>query len=91
MTMDRIESIRMKLIDNLDADSVEIRDDSHLHDGHAGAASGGGHYAVTIISDRFTGHSLLERHRMVYSALDDMMQKEIHALSIETYTREERT
>lgn len=88
--MDRIESIRDRLIKNLDAKSVEIRDDSHLHAGHAGAATGGGHYAVSIISDSFQGHSLIERHRMVYRALEDMMQNEIHALSIQTYTMEER-
>ncbi len=91
MTMNRIESIRNRLIETLAAQSVEIRDDSHLHAGHAGAASGGGHFAVTIISDKFKGHSLIERHRMVYSALDDMMQRDIHALSIETHTLEERS
>lgn len=88
--MDRIETIRQTILDNLDAESVEIRDDSHLHAGHAGAASGGGHYAVKIVSNKFSGHSLIERHRMVYSALEDMMQNEIHALSIETYTSEEQ-
>ncbi len=91
MTMNRIESIRNRLIETLAAQSVEIRDDSYLHAGHAGAASGGGHFAVTIISDKFKGHSLIERHRMVYSALDDMMQRDIHALSIETHTLEERS
>jgi len=88
--MDRSEKIRHRIITQLDAIDVVIRDDSHLHAGHVGAASGGGHFAVKIISDKFLGQSLIQRHRLVYSALDDLMPDEIHALSIETYTSEEQ-
>lgn len=88
--MDRLEKIRHRIINQLDAIDVVIRDDSHLHAGHVGAASGGGHFAVKIISDKFIGHSLIERHRLVYNALDDLMPSDIHALSIETYTSEEQ-
>ena len=62
--------------------SIDVRDDSALHAGHAGAASGGGHYQLRLISPRFTGHSKIERHRLVYDLLGDLMQREIHALAM---------
>ena len=61
---------------------IEIVDESHLHIGHAGAASGGGHFHVTIVAQIFEGLSTLARHRLIYEALGDAMQAEIHALSI---------
>ncbi|MCB1890069.1 MAG: BolA family transcriptional regulator [Rhodocyclaceae bacterium] len=61
---------------------VEIGDDSALHAGHAGARDGGGHYRLTIVASAFAGKNTLQRHRIVYDALGDMMQKEIHALAI---------
>jgi BolA protein len=88
--MERVEIIRQRITDHLKAESVEVRDDSHHHAGHAGTASGAGHYAVKIISDMFAGKSLIERHRMVYNLFMDMMPNDIHALSIQTYTTEER-
>lgn len=63
-----------------------IRDDSALHAGHAGAASGGGHYQVRIVAACFAGQRIVARHRMVYDALADLMQNEIHALAIEAVT-----
>lgn len=63
---------------------LEIVDESHLHAGHAGARSGKGHFRVSISSAAFAGKSLLEQHRMVYAALDDMMQTDIHALSVKS-------
>lgn len=86
---DRIEMIRQRLEDALAPDEIEIIDESHLHAGHAGAASGGGHFNVTIVSDQFKGKSTIERHRMVYLALDDLMRTEIHALSIKALTPED--
>ena len=87
----RLESIRSKLHQALAPESLEITDDSHLHVGHAGAAAGGGHFSVRIISSQFQGRSTLERHRLVYQAVDDMMPAEIHALSIQARTPEEQT
>ena len=89
--MDRLESIRSKLQQALAPERLEITDDSHLHVGHAGAATGGGHFSVRIISSQFQGRSTLERHRLVYQAVDDMMPAEIHALSIQARTPEEQT
>lgn len=80
--MDRIEAIRGRLQQALAPERLELRDDSAQHAGHAGAASGGGHFSVLIVSPQFAGKKPLERHRMVYAALGDLMPREIHALSI---------
>ncbi|WP_126454708.1 BolA family protein [Sulfuriflexus mobilis] len=85
----RIKQIKQRLIEGLDAESVDVIDESHMHAGHAGAKTGMGHFNVTIIADAFTGKSLIERHRQIYAALGDMMQTDIHALSIKAYTTNE--
>ena len=78
----RIERIRAALQAALAPTLLELADDSHLHAGHAGAASGGGHYSVKIVSKRFEGLRLVMRHRLVYDAVAEMMRAEIHALAI---------
>ena len=87
--MDRVKGIRARLEKALEPRHIEITDDSHRHVGHTGAAAGGGHFTVSIISNRFIGHSTIERHKMVYRAVDDMLAAEIHALSIQAKTVEE--
>ena len=79
---ERIERIRARLIATFEPLECQLTDDSHLHAGHAGAASGAGHYSVRLVSERFAGLTRLARHRLVYDCLDDMMQSEIHALNI---------
>jgi len=82
-TEDRQERLRALLETALAPTLLEITDDSHLHAGHAGAASGGSHYSVKIVSDRFEGSTLVMRHRLVYDAVHDMISKvEVHALAI---------
>ena len=81
--------IRQRLSVHLDPESVEIEDQSHLHAGHAGAASGGGHFEVVVVAQNFSGLNMLARHRLVYDALGEAMRNEIHALSIKAYTPEE--
>ena len=66
---DRTERLRARLQAELSPSVLEITDDSHLHAGHAGAASGGSHYSVKIVSDRFEGRTLVMRHRLVYDAV----------------------
>jgi BolA protein len=61
---------------------LAIEDDSARHAGHEGAKSGGGHYNLRLVSPRFEGKSRIERHRLVYDALADLMQREIHALAM---------
>ncbi|WP_322043506.1 BolA family protein [Paraburkholderia sp. J67] len=69
-------------------DSIVVRDDSALHAGHAGAAAGG-HFHVTIVAAAFMGKARVARHRMVYDALAEAMQRGIHALAITALTPEE--
>ncbi len=87
--MTRIEKIRATLEQALQPVSIEIEDESHLHAGHAGAATGRGHFSVNIVSTVFAGKSAVARHRMVYAALDGLMQTDIHALSVKARTPEE--
>lgn len=61
---------------------LQIRDDSHLHAGHAGAREGR-HFSVHIVSERFNGLSRLARHRLVYDSLHSLMPRGIHALAID--------
>ncbi len=68
---------------------LELIDDSAHHAGHAGAASGGGHYNLRIVSPRFQGLGRVARHRLVYASLADLMGSAIHALAIEALTPEE--
>lgn len=69
--------------------SLVIDDESHLHAGHAGAASGGGHFKLKIVAPEFKGLNLVARHRAVYAALNRHIPKEIHALTIVALTPEE--
>jgi len=77
----RAERIR-SMLTALDPVELELIDESHLHAGHAGAASGGGHFRLKIVSPRFEGQRLVMRHRLVYDSVHDMMHTEIHALAI---------
>jgi len=78
----RLDKIRDRLLANLGPAEIELEDESAMHAGHAGAASGGGHYRLRITSAKFAGLNLVTRHRLVYDAVHDMMHKEIHALAI---------
>jgi BolA protein len=78
----RLERIRSLLEAALQPAQLEVTDDSHLHVGHAGAATGGGHFSVKIVSERFEGQRLVMRHRLVYDAVQGMMHTDIHALAI---------
>jgi BolA protein len=69
---------------------VDLVDESEGHRGHAGYREGGNtHWRLAIVSPRFAGHSVVERHRMVYRALGNLMQNPIHALAITARTPEE--
>jgi len=82
----RIAQIKALLAASLAPTVCEVDDESALHAGHAGAASGGGHYRLRLVSSRFEGQPRLARHRLVYDALQDMMQNDIHALAITALT-----
>ena len=78
----RIEKMKDLLTESLTPTFLEITDDSHLHAGHAGAKSGKGHFTVTIESQSFNDLSRLKQQQLVYQALGNMMQDDIHALVI---------
>lgn len=82
---ERVAMIRNRLEAAFAPQSLEIIDESHKHAGHA-SAKGGGHFIVKIVSNAFEGKSLVQRHRMVYDTLDDLLHSEVHALSIQADT-----
>jgi len=88
-TLEKIESI---LKNQLDINHIKIEDESHLHSGHKQNqnAGSGGHYKAVIISKSFDNLSLIERHRLVYKALGDLIGKEIHAFSMKTISNKEK-
>jgi BolA family transcriptional regulator, general stress-responsive regulator len=87
---ERVEKIRQALTARLTPLSLEIRDDSAKHAGHAGAREGG-HFSVTVVSDRFAGCTRMQRHQLVYEAVSDLLRTDIHALSIQARTPQEQT
>ena len=79
---DRLARIRERLTATFSPLDCQLHDESALHAGHAGAASGGGHYRIRLVSTHFEGQSRIVRHRLVYDCLRDMMLADIHALAI---------
>jgi len=88
--VNRVEQIRATLQSALQPSVLDIEDESHLHAGHAGAATGRGHFRLLIVSAAFAGLPPVQRHRRVYEALGGLMQTDIHALSITAKTPDER-
>lgn len=85
--MTLIDEIRTRLA-ALEPTTLDIKDDSALHAGHAGN-DGGGHFNVLITSSQFCGKSQIIRHRLIYQALADLMRGRIHALSIQAVATDE--
>ena len=89
MNARRVDRIQALLELAFEPESLDIEDDSARHAGHEGAKSGLGHFNVSIVSEHFNGMKMLARHRAVYTALDDMMKTDIHALSIDAIASDE--
>lgn len=86
MQNNTVDIIKARL-EKLNPVEMQVTDDSALHHGHAGAAeSGGGHYTLEIVSSEFESKSMVERHRMIYTALGEVMGSNIHALVIKAKT-----
>ncbi len=84
--------IKTKLTEALAPSRLELVDESHLHAGHAGARpEGESHFRLVVVSDQFENRGRLERQRMVYRILGDLMATDIHALSIKALTPDEAT
>ena len=87
---ERPAMIRTRIEAAINVIDLQVRDDSHLHAGHAGARAGGGHFYVRVVSPDFTGLTLIARHRLIYQAMGDAMRNDcIHALSIDALTPKE--
>ncbi len=86
LNQQRIQKIKQLLESSLTPTELIIDDESHLHAGHAGAKTGKGHFKVKIKSSKFNTLMPLKRHQLVYQSLGDMMETDIHALSIQALT-----
>ena len=85
----RKAEITRRLSEAFEPETLGVEDESYLHAGHEGASDGRSHFRVLIISDEFAEKTLIERHRMVYRVLDEMMRLDIHALAIDAWAPEE--
>ena len=85
----RVDKIREAIQLGLEASYVRVVDHSAQHVGHPGAATGAGHFEVTVVSKLFEGLSRVGAQRLVYQALAGFMETEIHALSMHTLTPEQ--
>jgi BolA protein len=82
-TMSTRDIITNKLREAFLPESLEVRDESHLHEGHAGHRAGGEtHFRLYIVSPAFKGKSRIERHRMINAALSAELEGSVHALAI---------
>jgi|SRR5450432_3515987 BolA protein len=80
---DREQRLRRRLESRFAPTLLTIEDESHLHAGHAGAAGGHGHFRIRIVAEAFRGVSAVARHRLVYAAVGELLDTDIHALAIE--------
>ena len=90
MSKERAATIEQLLIAAFAPTELLVKDQSHLHAGHAGAQEGKGHFEVKIVSDKFAGQSRITRHRMVYDALGTFIDSDIHALKINAVSPSDR-
>ena len=79
----RAQRLRERLEKRFAPAQLTVEDESHLHEGHAGAAGGLSHFRIRIVAEAFRGISSVARHRLIYAAIDDLMKSDIHALAIE--------
>lgn len=86
----RMARIRGRLQAALQPRELELLDESHLHAGHAGARDGRGHFRLRIVAPAFTGLRATARHQLVYQSLGELMQTDIHALSITALAPDEQ-
>lgn len=87
--MDRAGRIERALRRAFAPTRLVVDDESAQHRGHPGAAAGGGHFRVLIVSEAFGSQSRVARHRAVYAALGSAMRSDVHALALQALTPEE--
>ena len=82
----RKKEITRLLNEAFDPETLGVEDESYLHEGHEGAKDGRGHFRVLMIAAEFEGKSMIERHRMIYRVLNEMLKTDIHALAIDAWS-----
>lgn len=88
-TEQRLEEMRSRLQTKFQPVSLEVIDEGHMHVGHEGAKDGRGHFRVRVVSAQFAGLSMMQRHRLIYGIMGQLMQTDIHALTIEATAPED--
>jgi BolA family transcriptional regulator, general stress-responsive regulator len=84
------DTITNKLREAFSPESLDVLDESHLHEGHSGHRPGGEtHFRVYIVSDAFEGKSRIERHRMINTTLAAELAGSVHALAIKAHGPDE--
>lgn len=86
MTAARVAAITSALESEFEPEELLVKDQSHLHAGHAGAQSGKGHFSVKIVSQKFDSLTAIQRHQAVYAALGPLIESDIHALQIRAFS-----
>jgi BolA protein len=89
MKVNNVKTALARRLATLSPTTLEIRDDSDKHVGHAGAASGAGHFSVTIVSEHFLGLTRIARHRAVLERVGDLIPYPVHALAIDAHAPDE--
>lgn len=90
MSINREKQIQQCLEEIFQPTELLLKDQSYLHVNHEGAKDGKSHFDVKITSHAFIGKSRIQRHRLIYDALEGMFESDIHALQIKAYTPAER-
>jgi BolA family transcriptional regulator, general stress-responsive regulator len=72
----------VRLLGRLEPLELKVADESSQHAGHPGAREGGGHFRIRLVSAAFAGLSRIQRHRLVYHCLADLMPRDVHALAM---------
>lgn len=90
MTDQRVNQIRAELEACFEPLELLVKDQSHLHAGHEGARDGKGHFDIVLVAEEFEGLNRIQRHRMVYDALHQLMATDIHALRVKAIAPSER-
>ena len=84
------ETIRRKITDRLAPETLDVKDESHLHAGHAGAPDGGeSHFRITVVASAFEGLNPVARQRLVNDILREELSGPVHALAMKTLTPDE--
>jgi len=86
---ERLRAIEYSIIKSLRPETLTVEDNAAEHVGHAN--EGAGHFTVRVVASAFDGKSLVERHRMIYQAVNELLEVDIHALRIEAKTPQEAT